>query len=56
MWIVGIEKDSGFGYLSLWSGKTFASIIIIIAASIYTVYVVMRNLLKDTPGDLIYDR
>lgn len=56
MWIIGIEKDGGFGYLSLWSGKTFASIVIIIAASIYTVYVVMRNLLKDTPGDLIYDR
>lgn len=56
MYIVGIEKDGGFGYLSLWSGKTFASIVIIVATSIYTVYMVMRNLLKDTPGDLIYDR
>ncbi len=56
MWIVGLEKDGGFGYLSLWSGKTFTSILIIIATSVYTVYVVMHNLLKDTPGDLIYDR
>ncbi len=56
MWVIGLEKDGGFGYLSLWSGKTFASILIIVAASVYTVYVVMRNLLKDTPGDLIYDR
>lgn len=56
MSVVGLEKDGGFGYLSLWSGKTFASIFIIAATSVYTVYVVMRNLLKDTPGDLIYDR
>ena len=56
MWILGLEKDGGFGYLDLWSGKTIASIFIIVLASAYTVYVVMRNLLKDTPGDLIYDR
>ena len=56
MWVVGLEKEGGFGYLSLWSGKTFVSVLIIIVASVYTVYVVMRNLLKDTPGDLIYDR
>ena len=56
MWLLGLEKDGGFGYLDLWSGKTIASIFIIVLASAYTVYVVMRNLLKDTPGDLIYDR
>ena len=56
MWLVGIEKEAGFGYLALWSSKTVVSIFIIVLASVYTVYVVMRNLLKDTPGDLIYDR
>jgi hypothetical protein len=54
--VVGVEKDGGFSYLSLWRVKTFASVLIVILASVYTVYVVMRNLLKDTPGDLIYDR
>ncbi|MBR4996050.1 MAG: ABC transporter permease [Alistipes sp.] len=54
--IVGIQKDGMFDYLSLWSSKTFWAVLVIINASIYTVYVVMRNLLKDTPGNLIYDR
>lgn len=54
--IFGILKDGMYDYLSLWSFKTISSIIIIVLAAIYTVYVVMRNLLKATPGDLIYDR
>jgi hypothetical protein len=56
MHILGILKDGVFDYLSLWSFKTVASIVIIILASIYTVYAVMSKLLKATPGDLIYDR
>lgn len=54
--ILGLQKDGAFDFLSLWSGKTFYAVLIIILASIYTVYAVMRSLLKATPGDLIYDR
>ena len=54
--LVGIQKDPLFGYLDLWSSKTFWSVVVIVLASVYTVYTVMKNLLKDTPGDLIYDR
>lgn len=54
--LLGIVKEGTFGYLALGSSKTFYSVLIILVASIYTVYVVMHNLLKATPGDLIYDR
>ena len=54
--LFGVVRDASFGYLSLWSAKTIVSVLIIIASSVYTVYAVMRNLLKATPGDLIYDR
>ena len=52
----GILKDGVFDYLLLWSAKTVCSIIVVILASTFTVYAVMHNLLKATPGDLIYDR
>lgn len=54
--ICGFLKDGVFDYLLLWSFKTVCSIVIIIIAAISTVYIVMKNLLKATPGDLIYDR
>jgi len=54
--LFGILKDGTFNYLSLWSSKTFLSILVIVAASVSTVYAVMDKLLKSTPGDLIYDR
>lgn len=54
--VMGVLKDGVFDYLSLWGGKTISSIVIIIVASVYTVYAVMHKLLKATPGDLIYDR
>ena len=54
--LLGFVKDGVYNYLSLWSGKTLSAVIIIIAASGYTVYYVVSNLLKATPGDLIYDR
>ena len=56
MHVCGILKDGIFDYLSLWSAKTICSVVVIIVASVYTVFAVMRGLLKDTPGDLIYDR
>ncbi len=54
--LLGLVKEGTFGYLSLLSGKTFVAILIIIVASVVTVYTVMNKLLKATPGDLIYDR
>jgi len=53
----GIMKEGQFDYLSLWSETTiWIAIIIIFIATIATVYFVMNRLLKQTPGDLIYDR
>lgn len=52
----GILKDGVYNYLSLWSLKTLLSIIIILVVSIATAYIVMERLLRQTPGDLIYDR
>ena len=52
----GFVKEGGFNYLSLWNEKTLWSICIIILSTIVTVCIVMRRLLKQTPGDLIYDR
>ncbi len=54
--LTGLVRDGGFGYLSLWNLKTVVSVLIIIASSVFTVWYVMKNLLKATPGDLIYDR
>lgn len=52
----GVMKDGTFNYLSLWSIKTLASILIMIIATVVTVATVMHRLLLQTPGDLIYDR
>lgn len=54
--IFGMLKDGQFNYLVLWNMKTVWSIIIVIVATIVTVSVVMSRLLRQTPGDLIYDR
>lgn len=54
--LLNVLKDGTFSYLSLWSFKTLYAILIIICASVFTVYEVMNRLLKSTPGDLIYDR
>lgn len=53
---LGIMKDGTFDYLSLWETNTFLAVAIIVVATLVTVNVVMRRLLKQTPGDLIYDR
>ncbi len=54
--LIGVMKDGEFNYLDLWSIKTLVSIIIVIVATFVTVRIVMGKLLKQTPGDLIYDR
>jgi hypothetical protein len=51
-----VMKDGTYNYLALWSTKTIFSIIIVLVATVTTVFVVMSKLLKQTPGDLIYDR
>ena len=53
---MGIMKDGTFDYLSLWETNTFIAVVIIVVATLVTVNVVMHQLLKQTPGDLIYDR
>ena len=53
---MGIMKDGTFDYLSLWETNTFLAIAIIIVATLVTVKLVMNQLMKQTPGDLIYDR
>ena len=54
--ILGIMKDGTFDYLSLKGTNTFLAIAIIIVATLVTVKLVMNQLMKQTPGDLIYDR
>ena len=54
--LLGFARDGGFNYLSLWNEKTMWSIIIILSSTVVTVCLVMNKLLKQTPGDLIYDR
>ncbi len=51
-----IMKDGSYNYLSLWNSKTIYSIIIVLVATVSTVHIVMSRMLKQTPGDLIYDR
>ena len=54
--VLGFMKEGAYNYLALGSAKTIATVFIIAAASVITIYYVMRRLLKQTPGDLIYDR
>ncbi len=51
-----IMKDGTYSWLILWNSITLWAIIIIIVATILTVLLVMRHLLRQTPGNLIYDR
>lgn len=53
---LGIVKEGGASYLILWSERTLYAIIVIILSAIISVLFVMRRLLRQTPGNLIYDR
>lgn len=53
--LLGVEKE-GFNYLSLWNPTTYIATIVIIISTILTVVFVMKRMLSQTPGDLIYDR
>ena len=54
--VFGIMKEGVYNYLSLFSIKTTCSMFIIIVSSLFLVYRLMSNMLKATPGDLIYNR
>ena len=53
--VFGLLKE-GYNLLDLGNPKTVISILVILAASVVTVRWVMQKMLKNTPGDLIYDR
>lgn len=54
--LLGVLKDGQYSYLSLWSVKTLCAVAIVLVATVVTVRVVMQQMLRRTPGDLIYDR
>ncbi len=54
--LLGCLKDGEYSWLHLWNIRTFVAIAIILVATVVTVVVVLRRLLRQTPGDLIYDR
>lgn len=59
VWIIQTTlplRDGQFGYLQLWNEMTLWAVIIIIASALISVIIVMQRLLRQTPGDLIYDR
>ena len=53
--LLGVEKD-GFNYLSVWNTTTYVATAVILMSTILTVIIVMTRMMKQTPGDLIYDR
>lgn len=54
--LAGCLKAGEYSYLLLWSPQTlYASLTVIVSMSV-TVWFVMGNMLRKTPGDLIYDR
>ena len=54
--LCGIVKEGGAPHLILWNDNTLWAIAIILASTVVSVLVVMRRLLRQTPGNLIYDR
>ena len=54
--LIHVVWETGYPFFLVSNPFIYISIIVIIAASIITVSLVMRRLLSQTPGDLIYDR
>jgi len=54
--VFGLMKDGEYSFFLLWNTKTIWAIVIILVATILSVLFVMRRLLQQTPGNLIYDR
>ncbi len=54
--LMDIMKEGTYSYFELCTPKTAAVVLVIATSSIGTVYFVIQALLRQTPGDLIYDR
>lgn len=54
--LFNFTKAGGAPHLILWNSRTLWAIVIILASTVLSVLIVMRRLLRHTPGDLIYDR
>ena len=54
--IANVLKEDNYSYLSLLNANTLITVFIISTVSIVTIRRVIHNMLKQTPGDLIYDR
>lgn len=54
--LIGILKEGTYNYLDMFTPKTAVVVLVIAASSIGTIYLVIRDLLRQTPGDLIYNR
>lgn len=54
--VLGIMKDGTYSWLMLLNTNTLLAIVVIIISTIVSILIVMRRLLRQTPGDLIYDR
>lgn len=51
-----LTYEGGNSYLLLGNINTLLAVLVILGSSVLTVYLVMKNQLSATPGDLIYDR
>lgn len=52
----GCTKEGGAPHLILWNYRTIFSILIILFSTVISILIVMLRHLRQTPGDLIYDR
>lgn len=54
--LFGAAWDDGYPLIVAFNIYSMASVIVIIVSVVSTVFIVLRRLLSQTPGDLIYDR
>lgn len=54
--VCGLTKEGGASHLVLWNMNTLVAIPIIVLSTVCSVLFVMRRQLRQTPGNLIYDR
>lgn len=59
VWLIEIVlplREDNYPYLVLWNPMTKWAVVIISLSVLACVFIVMKRLLRSTPGDLIYDR
>lgn len=54
--VLGIMKDGAYSWLILWNAKTLLAVIVVLVCTVVSILIVMHRLLRQTPGNLIYDR